>query len=201
MSQDNRVNALPPTNEDTVGPYFPIFFRDESLEDLSRVHEGLVVKPKGTPIILRGRVFDRHGDLANGVVLEFWQANAMGIYATPATDGHPDLDPWFQGYGRLRSKTGAFEFKSIRPGAAEGRAPCITLTIFSDGISRIITQLFFEGDEANSADPLLAMLDAEDQSRLTMRHDGRTRDGYEVYEIDIHMAGPLETPFFDDLES
>jgi protocatechuate 3,4-dioxygenase alpha subunit len=201
MAADVTENTLPPTNEDTVGPYFPIYFEDPELMDISRVHHGLVVKPEGTPMILRGRVLDRHGDLANGALLEFWQANAKGIYDTPDTANHPDLDPWFHGYGRIRTASGAFEFKSIKPGATAGRAPCVTLTIFSDGISRIVTQLFFDDEPANASDPLLGALPEDEQAKLIARHDGRTRDGYEVYVIDVIMAGEGETPFFDDFAS
>lgn len=201
MTTATGANALPPTNEDTVGPYFPIYFRDPQLEDLTRLDAGVVAGPEGQHIILRGRLFDRHGQLANGAIVEFWQANAKGVYRTPATEGHADLDPWFDGYGRLRSDTGAFDFRTILPGASDGRAPNITLTIFSDGISRVVTQVFFEGQSANETDPLLAALDEADRAKLIARHDGRTGDGAEVYVIDIIMAGDGETPFFDDFES
>ena len=193
-------NALPATNEDTCGPYFPIFFEDPALEDLTFVHPGLIGHAKGAPIILRGRVLDRHGDLANGAILEFWQANATGIYRSPANDGHPDIDPWFHGFGRLRSASGAYEFRTIMPGAPQGRAPNVTITIFSDGISRIVTQMFFEGQSTNATDPVLQAV-GEDAPRLLARHDGRTSKGEEVYLFDIVMAGDSETPFFDDLES
>lgn len=201
MKQESERNSLLPTNEDTCGPYFPIYFRDESLEDLTRIDPGVVAGASGQHIILRGRILDRHGDLANGAILEFWQANAKGVYRTPETAGDPDIDPWFNGYGRQRSTTGEYSFRTIMPGAAGNRAPNITITLFSDGISRIVTQVFFEGDVANESDPLLAELDAEDQGRLIARHDGRTVDGTEVYLLDIVMAGPGETPFFDDFES
>ena len=201
MNQEHGANALAPTNEDTCGPYFPIYFRDESLEDLTRVNPGVVASASGQHIILRGRVLDRHGNLANGVVMEFWQANAKGVYRTPANAGHPDIDPWFNGYGRLRSDIGEYSFRTILPGATEGRAPNITVTIFSDGINRIVTQVFFPDQEANATDPLLLSLDEDDRARLTARHDGRTADGAEVYLLDIVMAGDNETPFFDDLES
>jgi protocatechuate 3,4-dioxygenase alpha subunit len=194
-------NTLLPTNEDTSGPYFPIYFRDESLEDLTRIDHGVVAGAAGQHIILRGRVFDRHGDLAHGAILEFWQANAKGVYRTPATAGSPDIDPWFNGYGRQRTATGDYSFRTIKPGAAGNRAPNITLTLFSDGISRIVTQVFFEGEPTNECDPLLMALEQDDQARLMARHDGRTVDGAEVYLFDIVMAGDNETPFFDDLES
>jgi protocatechuate 3,4-dioxygenase beta subunit len=201
MGQDPKPNALLPTNEDTCGPYFPIYFADESLEDLTRIHPGVLAGPEGQHMILRGRVFDRHGNLANGIVMEFWQANAKGVYRTPVTEGNVDLDPWFNGYGRLRSATGAYSFRTVMPGAAGDRAPNITITIFSDGINRIVTQVFFEGQSTNDADALLVELDEDDCARLIARHDGRTVDGAEVYLFDIVMAGDGETPFFDDLES
>ena len=201
MIDDKARNALLPTNEDTCGPYFPIYFQDESLEDLTRTGPGVVADVAGKQIILRGNVYDRHGDLAHGVVLEFWQANAKGIYRTPATAGHADIDPWFNGYGRLRAHTGAYSIRTVMPGAAGERAPNITITIFSDGISRVVTQMFFPDEANNSTDPLLAILDSADKTRLIAKHDGRTADGAEVYLFDMFMAGDNETPFFDDLES
>ncbi|SFA68896.1 protocatechuate 3,4-dioxygenase alpha subunit/protocatechuate 3,4-dioxygenase beta subunit [Poseidonocella pacifica] len=193
-------NLLPATNEDTCGPYFPIYFADPALEDLTRFDPGVVGQAAGTPIILRGRVLDRHGDLANGALLEFWQANAKGVYRTPATEGEDDVDPWFHGYGRLRTASGAYGYRTILPGAAPGRAPNITLTIFSDGINRIVTQIFFEGQTGNDTDPVLLSVGAE-APKLIAKHDGRTAGGCEVYLFDVVMAGPGETPFFDDLES
>ena len=201
MTQDTRPNLLKATNEDTSGPYFPIYFQDESLEDLTVLGPGIVGGPRGQHIILSGRILDRHGDLANGVLMEFWQANSKGIYNSPNHAGHSDLDPWFNGYGRLRSASGEYKFRTIMPGASDKRAPNITITLFADGISRIVTQVFFEGQKANETDPLLQPLDSEDQARLIARHGGRTVDGAEVYLLDIVMAGANETPFFDDFES
>lgn len=199
--QDRSAIPLPPTNEDTCGPFFPIYFRDESLEDLTRIDPGVIAKPAGQPIILRGHVLDRHGRPANGVLMEFWQPNAKGVYRTPATDGGPDIDPWFNGYGRLRATTGEYAFRTIMPGGTESRAPNITITLFSDGISRIVTQVFFEGQSSNDADPLLADLDPAEKDKLIARPQGATEDGAVVFAFDIVMAGPDETPFFDDLES
>jgi protocatechuate 3,4-dioxygenase beta subunit len=201
VTREPGANVLLPTNEDTCGPYFPSCFSDESLEDLTRVHPGVVAVAAGRPIILRGRVLDRHGSLANGVVMDFWQANAKGIYRTPRTEHHPDLDPWFDGYGRLRSASGEYSFRTIMPGGAPGRAPNITVTLFSDGISRIVTQMFFAGHPANERDPLLLALGEEDRTRLMARRYGLASDGAEIHRFDIVMAGERETPFFDDIES
>ena len=133
--------------------------------------------------------------------MEFWQANAKGIYRSPATEGHPDIDPWFNGYGRLRSGGGEYSFRTIMPGGTDTRAPNITVTIFSDGLNRLVTQVFFADQAGNESDPVLNALDDADKSRLIARHDGRTVDGAEVYLRDIILAGENETPFFDDFES
>ena len=124
MTQDNGSNLLKATNEDTSGPFFPIYFQDDSLEDLTVLGPGIVGAPSGQHIILCGRVLDRHGNLANGVLMEFWQANAKGIYNSPANLGHPDLDPWFNGYGRLRSASGEYKF----PPSCQARLIIVRLT-------------------------------------------------------------------------
>ena len=75
MKANMQADLLLPTNEDTVGPYFPINFSDPLLEDLSQFESGITAQPQGVPIILKGRLLDRYGELANGTVVEFWQAN------------------------------------------------------------------------------------------------------------------------------
>ncbi|MEM7047259.1 MAG: protocatechuate 3,4-dioxygenase subunit alpha [Pseudomonadota bacterium] len=198
-----KANTLLATNEDTVGPYYPIYFADEMYEDISRIHHGVSVKPEGQAIELTGRLIDHDGNLANGVVMEFWQANAKGVYRTPATVDDPHLDPWFDGFGRVRTADGHYRFRTIMPGAAPGRAPNITITLFSDGISRIVTQVFFEGEAGHQSDPLLVSLPAPERDKLIARKTTTTTGarGSRVYQFDIVMAGKNETPFFDDFES
>ena len=180
MPPKQNINSLPPTNEDTVGPYFPLVFCDDFKDDLSEIHPGLVSTPTGQKIILKGEVLDRHGQLANGVVLEFWQANANGVYRNPNTVGDPDLDPWFDGFTRIRANDGRFQLTTIKPGKWKhetiNRAPNITLTIFSDGISRIVTQLFFSDEQSNNNDPLLLSVRYLPRSSLRpLWPPGRTR--------------------------
>lgn len=192
-NDSGRGNLLPATNEDTTGPYHPVQFYDARLADLTVIGPGLVVAPRGEPIEIAGEVRGGDGALANGVTLEFWQANAAGIYRTPATAGHPALDPWFDGFGRLRAGDGRYRFRTIRPGAAPGRAPCVTVTLFSDGIARIAAQMFFAGDPANDADPLLASLPEAERARLLAREEAPGR-----WRFDVRMSGGGETPFFED---
>ena len=202
------TNRLAPLAEDTVGPYYPYSFVDDDRSDLTRLHHGLSVGPQGKPIILRGRLLDCEGQPVDDALLEFWQANAQGILRTPDAPDHPLLDPYFDGCGRLITTLEPFAFKTIKPGqiaAGKGmgaRAPHITLTIFSDGITRLVTQIFFDDEpEANARDPLLESLPAELRGRLIAELTSTPSDGPAIYEIAIVMRGEGETPFFDDLSS
>ena len=200
-----KSNLLKSTCEDTLGPYYPIPFCDDDTLDLTTSHAGLVSQVYGNRIILNGTIKDRFGNLCNGALLEFWQPNANGLYRIPENENHKLIDPWFTGYARTRTKDGSFALKTIMPGIATNgdivRAPNVTLTIFSDGIMRIVTQIFFEGEKENKNDPLLSSLPEDLQPRLIARKVTNNGSTIQEYSIDIIMAGENETPFFDDLLS
>lgn len=200
-----RSNSFPATSEDTVGPYYPREFVEES-NDISRFN-GLQVCPKGQVIVLEGHVRDVAGDPVTPCLVEFWQANADGRFREPGNLDDDTLDSWFSGYARQYCDHGAFRLRTIKPGAvapdspdAPGRAPHVTLTLFCDGISKVATQVFFDDEPANAQDPLLAVLPEDRRARLIARRAG-DEEGAAVYRIDIIMRGDNETPFFDDVES
>lgn len=191
----DRANLLPLTCEDTVGPYYPLPFLDQDRMDLTEVHPGLGVRPEGEALVLEGRVLDRHGRLAHGVLLEFLQADPSGVLRGPDGQGG---DPLFEGAARCRTD-GTFRLRTLRPGPiAPDRAPHVALTIFSDGFSRLVTQLFFEGDPRNAADAVLASLPEPDRARLIARRRDPAEDDLPRYVLDIILSGDGETPFFDD---
>ena len=206
MTQSSgKSNRLIATNEDTLGPYYPISLCDNDSMDLTAIRSGIIHKPLGKKIVINGCIKDINGNLANGCLLEFWQPNSAGVYRRPDTETHPKLDPWFTGYARHRTKDGNFTLTTIKPGVDEDletpRAPNITLTIFSDGIMRVVTQLFFADEESNENDPLLLSIDEELRDRLMIKPDGEDAEGNKKYKIEIIMAGENETPFFDDFLS
>ncbi len=202
---DKKINSLTVTNEDTLGPYYPISLCDQDNMDMTKIRSGVVNEAQGKKIIIKGCVKDINGNHAHGCLLEFWQPNANGVYRTPITEASDKIDPWFTGYTRHRTSDGNFKLTTIKPGVDKDqespRAPCITLTIFSDGITRVVTQLFFEGEPTNETDPLLLSLPKEMRERLMMKALTRTDDGTVVYNVEVRMAGDNETPFFDDLLS
>jgi protocatechuate 3,4-dioxygenase, alpha subunit len=199
---------LAPTLESTLGPYFPAPFVDQNRSDLTRVHAGLCVGARGERIMLRGRLLDAQEQLIESALLELWQADGEGFLRSPDNAGDGRLDPWFEGLARLWSDDGNFELATIKPGALPAerpgeapRAPHLTLTVFCDGITRLVTQLFFAGEPGNEADPLLLSLPPELRPRLIARRQPAGISDSAVYQIDVVLSGACETPFFDDLGS
>jgi len=194
------VKRLPPTLDDTVGPYFPPVFVANDRLDLYRPYAGLSPRANGSPVEVRVRLLDVDERPATNTLLEVWQPNARGILRVPGGDFEDD--PHFQGHGRVWSASGEFTLVTTMPGSLDAgaatRAPYLTLTIFSDGISRLVTQVFFEGDPRNARDPVLSALPPALAERLIA---GRVSDAgacVPAYAIAIRMRGERETPFFDD---
>ncbi len=113
-------------------------------------------------------------------MIEIWQADSQGRYASPAdTRARPNAK--FKGFGRSATdKEGVFGFDTIKPGAVPGpngkmQAPHIIVCIFSRGMLRqIYTRLYFEDEAANAADPILNLVPADRRRTLiahkVMRH-------------------------------
>jgi protocatechuate 3,4-dioxygenase beta subunit len=174
-----------------VGPYYPLAFLDADRNDLSR-WEGLSVTPDGDIIVLTGTIRDVAGQPVGPVLVEFWQAGPTGRYDYE----QPSL-PWFEGLGRQYCDDGVYRLTTVRPGNVGERASHITITIFCDGLSRLVTQIFLGDDPRLPDDPLLLSVPAELRERLVATcEDAGDRS---IYRRDIVLSGDGETPFFDDL--
>jgi protocatechuate 3,4-dioxygenase alpha subunit len=88
-------------------------------------------------------------------------------------------------------------FDTVKPGQVEGpggkkQAPHIVVALFGRGMLRqVYTRLYFEGDPANAADPILNLVPVERRATLMAKKDG------DVWRWDVHMQGDKETVFFD----
>ncbi|TPI20861.1 protocatechuate 3,4-dioxygenase subunit alpha [Mesorhizobium sp. B4-1-1] len=155
---------------------------------------------KGERIELRIRVLDGTGTPLKDALVEIWQADAEGLYNSPA-EMRGGADPNFQGWGRQPTdmETGVCLFRTIKPGRVpfrDGRlmAPHITLWIVARGINvGLNTRLYFSDEEkANAEDPILARI----EHRLRVPTLIAERQG-NTYVFDIHLQGEKETVFFD----
>ena len=173
-----------PTAEATIGPFFPPRYADEGANDLT-VLRGR--KAKGEAIEIRGRVVQEDGAPMDNLIVEIWQPDAQGIFRHPADPRHAQADPDFFGWGRAATgKDGRYSFRTIRPGAPQGRQPHINFMVMYSGLMRILkTTLFFE----EGTDPVLMAVPATRRNLLVARGN---------YEFDIRLRGENETPFFDD---
>lgn len=155
--------------------------------------------PDGEVIEIAGQVFDGNGDPILDAMIEIWQANAAGRYAS-VDDARDDvaLDPHFVGFGRASiDPDGIYRFRTIMPGRVPGpgntlQAPHLAMSVFGRGLlKRLATRLYFEGGEGNDSDPVLCGVPADRRGTLIARRrdDGR-------WWFDVHLQGDAETVFF-----
>jgi protocatechuate 3,4-dioxygenase alpha subunit len=188
-----------PTPWHTIGPFFPRTFFREGDNDLTRG------AARGQRILIRGRVLEQGGRPCVNAVLEAWQADAAGRFARPLDPEAGAADPGFLGWGRAWTDAeGSYAFHSVMPGgyedAAGPRAPHVNLLVIGSGImGRLVTTLFFPGQAANAADPVLLALPPELRGRLVAAPDG-VENGIPAFRFDLLLHGPpeAETPFFED---
>jgi protocatechuate 3,4-dioxygenase alpha subunit len=153
----------------------------------------------GETIEVRGQVFDGDGAPVPDALIEIWQANAAGRYASP-DDPRSDLplDEAFIGFGRAATlDDGSYRFRTIRPGAVPGpgnslQAPHIAVGVLGRGLSkRLVTRLYLADGAGLEADPILALVPAERRRTLIAEKVGG------AYRFDIVLQGEGETVFFE----
>jgi protocatechuate 3,4-dioxygenase alpha subunit len=182
----------------TIGPYFPTAF-SAGLNDLTR-NRGRTAA--GQHILLAGRVLEQGGVPTRNTILEFWQADAAGIFRHPLDPRASQADPGFAGWGRAATdKEGWYRIRTVMPGAyadpeAGLRLPHIDVMILAIGLTRrLVTTVFLIG----GADPVLDRVDASRRSRLiAVRDASLDADGALGYRFDLILRGDEETPFFLD---
>jgi protocatechuate 3,4-dioxygenase alpha subunit len=166
------MTRLVPTAEMTLGPFFPREFAQDA-------HD-LAGKLSGDVIEITGRVTELDGKPLDNVIVEIWQADAAGRFDNPA----------FSGWGRAPTDAqGVYRFRTIRPGAANGRAPHVNFLVLYSGLMRQLQTVMFFSD---ATDPVLNAVPLPARGRLMARQSGNT------YHFDIRLRGADETPFFDD---
>jgi len=196
------VNVVTPPQ--TIGPFFPRAMLREGDDDLACVTPR-GPRAQGEPINVTGQVVDEDGLPVPGALIEVWQANKWGKYEHPADITPEPLDPHFKGYGRMLTDTeGRYFFRSIKPGAYPNpgydnwyRPPHIHFSIFAAGVMcRLITQMYFPGEQLNDIDPILNGVDDLGARASLISRQLPGNSGNELgYEFDIVLRGGHETPF------
>ena len=186
--------SLQATTWQTVGPYFRI-----GLAHLNRAE----MAPAGTPgerVTIEGRVLDGNGNPVPDAVIEVWQANAAGEYAS-GSDMTLDADSSkFSGFGRIPTDDrGHFRFTTVRPGLvpdSDGKpqAAHLAVRIMMRGLLRdLVTRMYFP-NETIGTDPILQSVPEHRRGTLIAAH---APDDERTLLWNIELQGERETVFFD----
>ena len=191
------------TPSQTVGPYFAYGLVSNGKYDWNDAFTSNLVTPDttGERIRVEGRVFDGDGQPVPDCMLEVWQADAQGRFADPK-DKRALPNSKFRGFGRCGTDgNGGYAFDTVKPGSVpdpdgKPQAPHILLAVFARGmLLHLYTRIYFDGEAANAADPVLALVPADRRNTLiAVREPG---NGAAVYRFDIRLQGENETVFFD----
>jgi protocatechuate 3,4-dioxygenase alpha subunit len=199
------LTRLKESPSQTAGPYVHIGLTPNFCDITGVYPEDLGTtmvngKTKGERITVRIRAIDGTGTPLRDGLMEIWQADAAGLYNSPA-ETRGSADPNFTGWGRKAADmtTGECVFETVKPGRVpfpDGRlmAPHITVWIVARGINiGLHTRMYFgDEEEANAEDPILTRI--EHNIRVPTLIAPRAGD---TYTFDIHLQGEKETIFFD----
>jgi protocatechuate 3,4-dioxygenase, alpha subunit len=197
-----RTKAQGITPSQTVGPFFKYGLTPDGKYDWNDAFTSDLVTPdtSGERIRIEGRVFDGDGAPVPDAMLEIWQADAQGRFSDPQ-DKRALPNSRFRGFGRCGTDAdGGYSFDTIKPGQVadpDGRpqAPHILLAAFARGmLLHLYTRIYFDGEAANAADPVLAVVPADRRGTLVA---SRKAGAGNVYHFDIRLQGDNETVFFD----
>ncbi|WP_291786561.1 protocatechuate 3,4-dioxygenase subunit alpha [Cecembia sp.] len=192
------MNKLGQTPSQTVGPYFAYGLTPEQYKfDHTSLATPVLLdarKNSQDAIILRGKVYDLHGEAVDDAMIEIWQVDQEGKFQIKPHQG-------FFSIGRMGTGTiegNWFEFTTCIPAAEkQGQAPAIHMIVFMRGLlSHVYTRVYFEDfKELNQEDPYLKLVTEERRSTLIAQKVQESP--VTIYEFNLHMQGENETVFFD----
>jgi len=187
----------------TIGPFFH-FAMTEGFHGKGDIVGANMVTPDaaGERIRIVGRVIDGKGLPLTGALIELWQADGQGRYASPG-DPRRASNSSFSGFGRCATdRDGNFAFETVKPGPVPGpagkpQAPHIAVILHGRGLLRnAVTRIYFPEEAANAADPVLALVPAAARETLIARREP-DQGGQRVYRFDIHLQGERAMQFLE----
>lgn len=161
----------------------------------------------GERIIVTGRVLDERGHGVPETLMELWQANSCGRYVHWRETAFPaPLDPNFLGVGQCKTdEDGVYRFLTIRPGPYPWgnhpnawRPAHIHVSLMGPSLgSRLVTQMYFEGDPLLPYDPIHNSAPPHARERMVAAYDHEvTEENWALgWRWDIVLRGERATPF------
>lgn len=138
---DSQPATCTATASDIEGPYY--------LEDVPVRSKLDLYGDEGSPLLLSGVVVDESCQPIVGAIVELWHADPDGAYDTTS--------PEKRYYGQVATEPdGSYGFTTLMPGhylnGSEYRPAHLHMKVWVDGVERLTTQIYFEGDPYNATD-------------------------------------------------
>ncbi len=135
LACDNGSQSATVTPELTEGPYFTA----NSPERASLLEDGTV----GTQLVITGYVYTTDCQPVANALLDFWQADANGVYDNSGYN--------FRGH-QFTDASGYYQLTTVIPGIYTGRTEHIHLKVQAPNGRQITSQLFFPDVAENDTD-------------------------------------------------
>jgi protocatechuate 3,4-dioxygenase, alpha subunit len=178
----------------TVGPFFSIGLQHLNRADLT------VPGMSGTVVTIRGQILDGERQPVPDAQLEIWQPDSEGNFSENKCEGAGHNPVKFTGFGRISTDAaGKFELRTIKPGcvrdpAGKIQAPHIAVLVFMRGLLKpLYTRIYFSGEAANDADPVLSLVPVDRKNTLI----ASGKEGGDSFQWNVLLQGEDETVFFD----
>ena len=160
------------TPDQILGPFYPLSELPQTA-DLTRV-SGRSGRAEGQMLNVMGRVLNLAAQAVRDAKVEVWQANTHGRYTHPSDPNPAPLDPNFEGSAILTTDAeGRYRFKTIKPAAypagPDRMRPAHIHFQVSGRQDKIVTQMYFEGDPYNNADPFLNSVGGAERQALLVK--------------------------------
>jgi len=193
--------AITPSLSEMTGPGPAIAAAANNDADLT-TNAGTGHEALGSRTIITGRVLDDSGAPVPHALVEIWQANAAGRYRHVRETAFPaPLDPHFIGAGQcITDVDGRYRFITIRPGPYPWgnhpnawRPAHIHFSVFGPAwVTRLVTQMYFPGDELLALDPIFLATPAHARERLIAAYDHDVTEARWAlgYRFDVVLRGP-----------
>lgn len=157
---------------------------------------------EGDRIEVAGRLLDQSGRPIRGALVEIWNANKWGRYTHQHDPAIQPIDPNFLGIGRtLTDNEGNYRFFTIDPGAylarpdiGRWRPKHVHFSILG-GSARLVTQMYFPGDQYLDGDPSFFLLGDAQQRHLGIPSSSSVIGFSGAYRFDIVVGGRNATFF------
>ncbi|WP_448090667.1 dioxygenase family protein [Pseudomonas azerbaijanoccidentalis] len=169
--------------------------------DLTRIAPGRPLA-EGDRIEVFGRICDERGRPIRGALMEIWNANKWGRYTHVDDPARQPLDPNFIGIGRVMSDdNGEYRFWTIEPGAylarpdiGRWRPKHVHMSLLG-GSARLVTQMYFPGDELLKKDPSFYLLGDAGERHIAVENKSDQEGFKAAYQFNIVVGGRNATYF------